>query len=124
MSNNKRIVEMTFEEFRQREQQTTKLAEELEAMRAQVEHLNMELAAEREKFGSGSMYSILRREAAKSIRDIRMHSNVKNNMEPIAWACWIDEADPTKDKPQICVNEPLAYRQRTPLYYRTTCQYG
>jgi len=67
MSDDNRMIEMTYEEFRQREQQTTKLAEELEAMRAQVERLNMELVAEREKFGSGSMYSILRREAAKSI---------------------------------------------------------
>jgi len=55
MSNNNRIVEMTFEEFRQREQQTTKLAEELEAMRTQVEHLQ----------------TCLDREAAKSIRKWR-----------------------------------------------------
>lgn len=71
MSDSKLMVEMTYKEFRQREQQTTKLAEELEAMRAQVEHLSTELAAEREKFGPMSLHGILRREAEKSIRKWR-----------------------------------------------------
>jgi len=36
MSNDKLMVEMTYEEFRQREQQTTKLAEELEELRKKL----------------------------------------------------------------------------------------
>lgn len=71
MSDDNRVIEMTYDEFRQREQQTTKLAEELEAIRAQVERLSTELAAEREKFGSRGLHDILRREAAKSIRKWR-----------------------------------------------------
>ena len=65
MSDDNLVIEMTYEEFRQREQQTTKLAEELEAMRAQVEHLQ----------------TCLDREAAKSIRYIRKRSNVKKQHE-------------------------------------------
>lgn len=34
---------------------------------------------------------------------------------PIAWACWIDDADPENDMPQLCTYEPTAYRKRVPL---------
>lgn len=38
------------------------------------------------------------------------------DVEPLAWACWSDQQDPTKDKPGITSFEPMAYAKRLPLF--------
>lgn len=39
----------------------------------------------------------------------------KTEPDTIAWACWLEDADPATDTPQLCTYEPMAYRQRIPL---------
>ena len=51
-----------------------------------------------------------------SVSEAASKLNDSLDVEPLAWACWSDQQDPSKDKPGIVSFEPMAYAKRLPLF--------